>query len=136
MKPLLTPSDRQSLSSYLQDNAPDDILIRAVEQVKEYRENVRTDYSSLRKYLGTPASEPVSSPTKVATPLTTVVSELQEADPPGTPVQRISTKVRSMLLAALKQPHAPSSLGNKFSGHLKLLWTRGEIKWNGKEYYI
>ena len=44
--------------------------------------------------------------------------------------------IHGELKAALGTGRVPEHFGTKFQEHLKLLWKRGEIKWDGTEYYL
>lgn len=54
---------------------------------------------------------------------------------PGDPtITKIGTNTKESLLAHLKAGGQPTRA--KFDEHLKLLWKRGEIKFDGEEYYV
>ena len=138
---VLTERDRQALLDYLSENATDDVLIRAVEELKEHREYVRNSMISLNKYLGTrpsaaptplpPADEPAAAPT--------IVPDTRKANiSPGAPsISKIGSNTKGELLAQLKvKPRSLSELGQKYTEHMKLLWSRGEVKFDGERYYL
>lgn len=53
---------------------------------------------------------------------------------PGEPsITKIGSNTREEIIEALKRGVQPL---DKFREHLKLLWKRGEIKFDGKEYFI
>lgn len=59
---------------------------------------------------------------------------------PGTPsITKIGTNTKEYILNELKASGAPRTIehfGLKLVEHLKLLWARGEIKFDGTEYYL
>jgi hypothetical protein len=54
---------------------------------------------------------------------------------PGDPsISKIGSSTKDVILgdlAAGRQPPTP-----KYDEHMKLLWSRGEVKYDGKEYYL
>ena len=53
---------------------------------------------------------------------------------PGEPsITKIGSNTREEIIEALKRGVQPL---DKFREHLKLLWKRGEIKFDGKEYFV
>lgn len=56
---------------------------------------------------------------------------------PGPPsIGKIGGETKDKIFAALNDgPFTPSAAG-KWAEHLKLLWKRGEIKYDGTEYYL
>lgn len=53
---------------------------------------------------------------------------------PGEPsITKIGSNTREEIIEALKRGVQPL---DKFREHLKLLWKRGEIKFDGEEYYL
>ena len=59
---------------------------------------------------------------------------------PGVPlITKIGSNTKEYILNELKASGAPRTLehfGLKYAEHLKLLWSRGEIKFDGSEYYL
>ena len=53
---------------------------------------------------------------------------------PGTPlIGKIGTKTKDEIMALLKAGTQPP---NKFDEHLKLLWSRGEVQFDGTSYFL
>lgn len=53
---------------------------------------------------------------------------------PGVPaITKIGNNTLEVVLGMLKDGHQPPE---KYSEHLKLLWTRGKVKFDGKEYWL
>lgn len=60
--------------------------------------------------------------------------EERENVSPGTPsITKLGSGTRETIIHALA---TGTPLGERYAEHLKLLWTRGEIKFDGKEYYV
>lgn len=60
---------------------------------------------------------------------------------PGEPtITKIGADSKTFILGELKASlgtgRVPEHFGHKYKEHLKLLWKRGEIKWDGLEYYL
>jgi len=52
---------------------------------------------------------------------------------PGKPsISKIGGSTKDLLMSELDEGKQPSA---KYAEHLKLLWSRGEVKYDGKEYY-
>ncbi len=53
---------------------------------------------------------------------------------PGTPsITKIGSGAKETIIHAL---NTGTPLGDRYTEHLKLLWARGEIKFDGTEYYL
>ena len=53
---------------------------------------------------------------------------------PGEPsITKIGSATKETIVHAL---NTDTPLGDRYHDHLKLLWKRGEIKFDGKEYYL
>ena len=53
---------------------------------------------------------------------------------PGEPsITKIGSGAKETIIHAL---NTGTPLGDRYTEHLKLLWARGEIKFDGKEYYL
>lgn len=53
---------------------------------------------------------------------------------PGTPaIGKIGSGTKEQLLGMLSEGHQPQQ---KWSEHMKLLWSRGEVKFDGSEFYL
>ena len=57
----------------------------------------------------------------------------QNVSPGPSAISKIGEKAKTYLLNELKGGGQPEA---KYAEHLKLLWSRGEIKFDGKEYYL
>lgn len=56
---------------------------------------------------------------------------------PGEPtISKIGTNTKDWIIGQLTVSRSPEHFGTKFEEHLKLLWKRGEVKFDGKEYYL
>ena len=53
---------------------------------------------------------------------------------PGAPtIGKIGSGTKEQLLGMLSEGHQPQQ---KWSEHMKLLWSRGEVKFDGSEFYL
>lgn len=137
---VINDRERQAMLTFLTENISDEVLIRTLEQIKEDREYVRDETSKIMRYIGAkPMSPPVPTPTTFppsvvapeAAPETKNVS-------PGTPsITKIGTNAKGEIMAALKVgPRKLAEIGPKYAEHMKLLWSRGEVKYDGERYYV
>ena len=57
---------------------------------------------------------------------------------PGEPsIGKIGTATKEYILEALKlSDRNPAVLSTKYTEHLKLLWSRGEVQFDGEAYYL
>lgn len=60
-------------------------------------------------------------------------SERKNVSPGEPSITKIGSNTREEIIEALKRGVQPL---DKFREHLKLLWKRGEIKFDGEEYYL
>lgn len=135
---LLSTSEREALLRALVD-APDDVLIDAVQQRKNWIKSIKSSFDEVRGFVGMKVTEAGKPPPASAGSVPVVKSAPQEVASrkdvsPGTPaIGKIGSTTKDTLLDLLKQGIQPNS---KWSEHLKLLWLRHEIKFDGKEYYL
>ena len=124
--PLLTEADRAYILNQLKF-APDSVLADAMLAFNSIRDKM----VAVRKLIiGVDPSVPDTEKT--------VVNEVPAERPninPGKPsITKIGGPAKSLILEELStgsiQPHA------KYAEHMKLLWSRGEVKFDGKEYYL
>ena len=54
-------------------------------------------------------------------------------DPGVSSITKIGTKTKEEILYAIKHDHTPLA---RFEEHYRLLWSRGEIKYDGEKYYL
>ena len=136
---VLKPEDREALLEFLKENASDSVLVTAVADAKSEREHIRNQFLSLTKYMGVRgggvAEGLVPKPVivKIAEVITNTV-ESATTPPPGEPCTKIGSNTRADLLARCRTPMLPEVIGRAYYPHLKLLWKRGEMTWNGTHY--
>ena len=141
MKDVLTQEDRQALLDFLSGHASDSVLVAAVSDAKAERENVRGQFLSLTKYMGVrgnSASEGLHEKTterrqEYPTPVESEESS-SGGEPPGEACTRIGKNTEAMLLARFRTPQVPEVAGRVYIPHLKLLWSRGKLIWDGAKY--
>lgn len=120
MNKLLTDEDRKFVLSELQ-KAPNSVLARAYLEWSEVRSAVLV----VRSNNAQPSTKVVVEQPEPAEPVNT--------SPGISTITRIGNTAREEIIAQLRdgrQPHA------KYEEHCKLLWERGEIKFDGKEFYL
>jgi hypothetical protein len=76
-------------------------------------------------------SPPVPSPARIDKIIK--ASERPNASPGEPSIGKIGSDTKENILRALKEGQP---IGAKFVEHLKLLWKRGEVKYDGDEYYL
>lgn len=132
----LTSAQRQAMLKELLEWAPDAVLVYAVRQS-------RFHYMWL-KDLDLPAPDAAPA-TREETGLGQPVEKELGPFPvvrgnidPGKPsIGKIGSGTREWILGELKAADRKTAhFGTKFFEHLKLLWSRGEIKFDGERYYL
>jgi hypothetical protein len=115
--------------------------VTAVADAKSEREHVRNQFLSLTKYMGvrggTVAEGLIEKPAivKLAEVITTPVgTQPSVTPPPGEACTKIGGNTRADLLARCRNPTKPEVIGRAYYPHLKLLWSRKELTWDGVCY--
>lgn len=125
---LLTQGDRAYILSHLA-NAPDSVLADAMLALNALRDKV------IAVRLLTAEPEGTIGPDYSADVEEAPVVEERINRAPGLPtIGKIGSNTKAEILAALNGGNQPSI--TKFGEHLKLLWARGEVKFDGQEYYL
>lgn len=117
---LLTHADREYILSQLK-LAPDHILADAMMAFNAVRDKI----VAVRKM--------VEIDTTPVNPAPEVVAERPNVDPGKPNVIRIGGSNRSMLLDRISNGSQPPV---EFTEHCKLLWSRGEIRFDGESWYV
>lgn len=134
----LTDKQRDVLLNELRETAPDVVIVAAVHNSRIYHKQAAEleqvpygrELYKLPTNAGTvpPASEPAPAPTP---------SERPNVNPGKPAIGKIGSNTREWILSELKTADRKAEqFGAKFSDHLKLLWSRGEIKFDGERYYV
>ena len=157
---VLKEEDRKAILTFLFENASDQVLVTAVADCKAERENTRNQFISLTKYIGigaekrvetlSPAPKQVTAETvsevtdppgekrvetlSPATKQVTAETVSEVTDPPGEACSKIGANTRATLLARCVRPTRPEHIGRDMYPQMKLLWTRGELSWDGQHY--
>ena len=138
--PLLSDNDRQYVLEQLR-TAPDSVLVDAMLALNV----IRTKTIEVRKIAEGPAAldNAVKSMLKTAEAgLAAAETMLEEAKaktkrpnvPPGVAtISKIGSNTKEELFKMLGQGVQPPA---KYREHLKLLWERGEVKFDGEEWYV
>lgn len=134
----LTDRQRETLLHELKETAPDVVIVAAVNnsrvfwnQIKELEQN---PYG--RELYKVPTNTEKASPglgEKVEVELGPFPVVRGNVDPGKPSIGKIGSTTKEELLRLLAQDKQPAA---KFSEHLKLLWSRGEIKFDGERYYV
>lgn len=143
---ILNEQERGALLRSLTD-APDEVLIDAVRQSKDWRVNIKNSFKEVQGFVGmkvveiTPPKYSMSesgagdSDKKVDTDTKEVSHPTRPNMSPGTSaIGKIGGKTKEEIIRVLKMGHQPNH--NKYGEHCKLLWSRGELCFDGKEYYL
>lgn len=124
-------------------NAPDEILIDAARQYKDWQSNIQESFREVQGFCGCKAVDntkppfapaATSSPEGAAPPAPAAGAPTQRANKnPGRPgISKIGTKTVDELLGMIRKGVQP---GEKWKEHLKLLWSRDMVKWDGQRWY-
>lgn len=155
---ILSTEERAKLRTAL-ENAPDEILIDAVNQYKDWRKRIADDFKALHGYLGirvtelpTPkfpaASSTPTSHTPVPLPASDEAAPQQAVNkkPPGTACSRVGGTTKELILVKCCKPSTLEEINKHLSrgagkleetqSILKLLWERGDIAYDGSNYKL
>lgn len=136
---ILSEPEREALLKSLTD-APDEVLIDAVRQRKDWMKSIKSSFDEVRSFVGMKVTEggkpppPVIVHVKVAEDGSVRVPDRTNKSPGASAIGKIGTKTKEELIAVLKAGRQPNH--DKFGDHLKLLWQRGEVKFDGKEFFL
>jgi hypothetical protein len=132
---LLSITEREALLKALSD-APDEILIDAVRQRKDWMKTIKQSFDEVRSFVGMKVVEAAKPPSQPAITKTVEVSNdpRPNINPGPSSITKIGTKTTDELLAVLKAGKQPNH--DKYGEHLKLLWSRGVLNYDGKGYFI
>lgn len=116
-------------------HAPDEVLISALVELRKsehFEDGMKRNVDEL---FGT-SSERSQINEKTFDPLPTpepVVTERANVSPGASMISKMGNATRDNLLATLR---AGGTISAKFTEHLKLLWARSEVKFDGKVFYL
>ena len=124
--------------------APDEVILSAMVEFRRWRHMEEGTLANFNEVAGELAERrthtaPVSEERRGTCGCAVQEVKLQEIDrpnvDPGKPaIGKIGAPAKALILEELStgtiQPHA------KYAEHLKLLWARGEVKFDGQEYYL
>jgi ApbE superfamily uncharacterized protein (UPF0280 family) len=138
---VINDRERQAMLTFLTENISDEVLIRTLEQIKEDREYVRDETSKIMRYIGAkpamspPVPTPTTFPPSVVAP--EAAPETKNVSPGAASITKIGANAKGEIMAALKVgPRTLREIGSKYTEHLKLLWARQEVKYDGERYYL
>ena len=128
---LLTQQDRNYILEQLK-LAPDNVLAEAMLKFNEMRDQV----VQVRKL--TAASE--ATVDTFSKDITAYEAELviknalrKNVSPGKSSIGKIGSSTKDVIFELLRSDKKPAA---KYDEHLKLLWERGEVKFDGEEYYL
>jgi hypothetical protein len=134
---ILSESERAALLQSLTE-APDEVLIDAVRQRKDWMSGVRSSFKEVQGFIGMKVIEaPVlkSAPEPKVNDTKPVPDSPRPNKSPGhSSISKIGTKTKDEIIAVLKAGRQPNH--DKYGEHLKLLWEREIVLYDGKEYYL
>ena len=122
---LLTDADRTSILQQL-TLAPDSVLADAMLEFNRIRDKV----VAVRKLV---SDEPAA--VSASASVTAAAEPVERCNvSPGKPsIGKIGTETKLTLLGDLAKGKQPAA---KFSEHMRLLWVRGEVRFDGEEYWL
>lgn len=144
MNNILNEEERGKLLSSLAD-APDEILLDAVRQKKEWRCRIQSDFEALKGFIGARKVEPVvvaegkKAMAEEAAPVSSA-----KIEPPGTATKAIKTATAEKIAKALEtRPRGEEELRRILAAPLehtrnlmRLLWEREAVLFDGEKYRI
>lgn len=119
--------------------APDEILLSAMVDFRRFRhleEGTRANFNEVADQLTErrQANEPVDVERRGTCGCAVQEVKARTNVSPGTSsIGKIGGVTRDTLIAYLAKNQQPPA---KYAEHMKLLWARGEIKFDGTEYYL
>lgn len=117
-------------------NAPDDVLISALvelRKIEHFEDGMKKNVEAL---FGEPVPRShVNEVTFDASPAPVELTPKERSNvSPGVPlISKMGNATRDDLLTTLR---AGGTIPHKFTEHLKLLWSRGEVKFDGQAFYL
>ena len=126
---LLSDNDRQYVLEQLR-TAPDSVLVDAMLALNAVRDKVVATRKIIENATG---SAPViqAAIEKAAEPTKEVVRK--NVSPGPAAIGKIGSNTKDVIFEFLRDDKQPPA---KYDDHLKLLWARGEVKYDGKEWYL
>jgi len=125
--PVLSSNDRVYILTQL-NSAPDEVLVRAYLDLS-------AQYASILE-----ARAAITQAKTVVQTVTTVDLQTEPVDQPRrnlnpgvSSITKIGSNTKADILSCLADGMQPPA---KFEEHCKLLWERGEVKFDGQEYYL
>lgn len=136
----LTDRQREIFLNELRDTAPDVMIVSAVRQSRFFHEHVKeleqVPYG--RELYKVPSRNEPGLGQKIDFVEVTASESVRGNVDPGKPaIGKIGSGTKEWILGELKlEARVPEHFGAKYAEHLKLLWSRGEIKFDGEKYYV
>lgn len=155
---ILSDYEREKLLDALR-TAPDEVLIDAVRQKKDWYHNVQASFKEVQGFIGLKAVElpkphfhtempktPKSAEQSAPSEAPSIEPEVKDTKPPGIACSRVGGETKEKILARCIRPSTLEDI-NKFLGRgpgkledtksvLKLLWERGELLYSDGVYRV
>lgn len=134
---ILKNDERDALLKVLQ-TAPDEVLLDAVRQTKDHRLHIQNTLKEVQGYCGLKAIElpkpQLDAKSVEAKAVLDATPTARKNINPGRPaIGKIGTKTTNELLDMLSKRVQPAE---KWTEHMKLLWSRDIVKWDGSQWYV
>lgn len=127
--PLLSDNDRQYILEQLR-TAPDSVLVDAMLALNAVRDKVVATRKLIENATGSaPVARTIVEHT--AEPAKDVARK--NVSPGPATIGKIGSNTKDVIFEFLRDDKQPPA---KYDDHLKLLWARGEVKYDGKEWYV
>ena len=119
----LTDKQRENALILLAEG-PDEIILSAMVDLRRFRHLEEGTKRNLNEVIDELKGEATPVPEEAP----------RKNISPGTPaITKIGAVAKDYVLEALRMKQQPST---KYEEHLKLLWSRGEVKYDGEEFYL
>lgn len=147
MNNILSDNERAALLAALAE-APDEILIDAVRQRKDWMNSIKSSFKEVQGFCGMRVIEAPAakfsgreigagdSGKKVDTVVQEPTHPITRTNksPGASSITKIGSKTKDEIIGVLKAGRQPNH--DKWGEHLKLLWSREIVKFDGREYYL
>lgn len=125
--PVLSSNDRVYILTQL-TSAPDEVLVRAYLDLSAQHASILEARTAIAQ-----AKTVVQTVTTVDLQTEPVDQPRRNLNPGVSSITKIGSNTKADILAAVADGRQPAA---KFEEHCKLLWERGEIKFDGEEWWV
>lgn len=128
MQRLITDNDREFILNALA-GASDEVLVRAYQDWDAQR----TAALQVRASVGSKISSPQTNTEPQTSSEDVAPAPRPNVSPGASSISKIGGATKDELFGMLARGTQPPA---KYSEHLKLLWSRGEVNFDGKDWYV